>query len=223
MESAESALSNRVREVTSRVAKCDSQYYFILKDRDERLPSLTPDQDTARKPYTIEQLPLHTKPLVFLNGAFDYQKSNQISPTDPPPDILFGGSNLLVKDALREKLLPMEFPHLAIQPAIYIDHKNNWHEDYWYMTFLQRLDCWDRNNSTYDPDPVDFDKEKLYEVYTYSLDDELLDKTPIESRKLFKMGGTLDGFVVAHFSVAKHFRLSGAVLVPIAEYGVSYP
>jgi hypothetical protein len=204
------------------MTKFDSQYYFILKDRDERMPEMTPDEDTSRKPYTSEQLPLHTKPLIFYNGSLDYQKHDRTTPIDPPPDLLFDGSDILVKDALREKLLPLEIPDLAIQPAIYVDHKNNWHEDYWYLTFLQLFDCWDRDNSTFDPEPHTFGGMR-YEVDIYSLDDELLDKTPLESRRLFKMGGTTEGLVVAHSSIAKHFRLSGAVLVPISDFGVTYP
>ncbi len=166
---------------------------------------------------------MHTKPLIFFNGASDFQKSNHIRPSDPAPDILFSGSDVLVKDEVRDKLLPLEIPNLAIQPAIYIDHKNNWHEDYWYLTFTELFDCWDRERSSYRPKPIDFDGVKIYNVRQYSLNDDLLDETPLESRRLFKMGGTLDGFVVVHVSIASWFGLSGAVLVPIAEYGVSFP
>jgi hypothetical protein len=37
------------------------------------------------------------------------------------------------------------------------------------------------------------------------------------------MGGTTEGLVVVHRPFAKYFRGSGAVLVPIADYGVTYP
>lgn len=205
------------------MGKFDSQYFFILRSRDKRMPEMTPDEDTSRKPYTSQILPLHTKPLVFHNGLLDYQQANRISPADPPPDILFDGSDILVKDDLREKLLPLDIPNLAIQPAIYIDHNNKWHEDRWYLTFLELFDCWDRDNSNYRHRDFEPDEEPRYNVRQYSLNDQLLDKTPIEARRLFKMGGTLDGFVVAHASVARYFGLSGATLVPIAEFGVTFP
>jgi hypothetical protein len=144
-------------------------------------------------------------------------------PRDPPPDLLFHGSDILVKDALREKLLSLEIPNVVLQPAIYVDHKDGWHEDYWYTTFLELFDCWDRTASSYRPKPVEIDDVRLYNVREYSLNDELLEKVPLDSRRLFKMGGTLDGDVVVHVSLAENFRLSGAVLIPIAEYGVSFP
>ena len=62
-----------------------------------------------------------------------------------------------------------------------------------------------------------------YELDAYSLNDEILENTPLEARRLFKMGGTTEGLVVVHRSFAKYFRGSGAVLVPIADYGVTYP
>lgn len=204
------------------MSKFDQDYFFVLKERDERLPFMTPDDDTSRKPYTSELLPLHTKPLVFHNGSLEYQQQNRIPPSDPPPDLLFHGSDILVNDSLRDKLLSLEIPNLAIQPAIYIDHNNKWHEDRWYLTFLELSDYWSRIDSTYDPEPLTLGGNR-YQIYSYSLDDEKLNKIPIESRRLFKMGGTTDGLLVVHVSIAAHFRLSGAVLVPIAEYGVSYP
>lgn len=48
-------------------------------------------------------------------------------------------------------------------------------------------------------------------------------ETALESRRLFKIDGTITGFLVAHFTAAGHFHLSGAVPVPITEYGVSFP
>lgn len=208
---------------SAEMSKFDQDYFFVLKERDERLPFMTPDDDTSRKPYTSELLPLHAKPLVFHNGSLEYQQQNRILPSDPPPELLFHGSDILVKDSLRDKLLSLEIPNLAIQPAIYIDHNNKWHEDRWYLTFLERFDCWDRNSSSYRDRDFEPDEEPAYKVRRYSLNDELLERTPIAARRLFKMGGTTMGFVVVHVSIAAHFRLSGAVLVPIAEYGVSYP
>ena len=204
--------------------KFDDQYYFILSIQDERVPFMTPDEDTTSRQFGFKKIPIGSKPLVFLNGAYDIQKRKRLEPINPPPDFLFCGSDVLIKDEVREKLLRYEIPNLAIQPAIYIDHKNVWHEDRWYLTFLNFFDCWDRHNSTHGDVTIDFDENnKLYDVYTYSLNEKILEETPLEYRRLFKMGGTSEGMVVAHMSVASLFHGSGAVVIPIAEYGVSFP
>jgi hypothetical protein len=37
------------------------------------------------------------------------------------------------------------------------------------------------------------------------------------------MGGTTDGFLTVHESLADLFRVEGVDIVPITDYGVSYP
>ena len=89
------------------------------------------------------------------------------------------------------------------------------------MTFTERFDCWDRQHSTYEAEPLEMGGFKLHSVYTYSLNEELLDKTPLEQRLLFKMGGSLDAFVVCHQKLLGLFRgdgKNGAKLTPIHEY-----
>jgi len=200
----------------------NKEYYIIHDSDNERLPFLTPDEDTVAKQYDWEVQPLGAKPLIFYNGCYERQKRLGYIPIDPPPEVLFNGSNLVVVDRIANRLWDLEIQNLAIQPAIYIDHKDNWHENYWFLTFTARFDCWDRQNSTYEPEPSGTEPP-LYELYTYSLNDELIQKTPLAERRLFKMGGTSDGFIVAHKSIADLFRVKGVDVVPIADYGVSYP
>lgn len=204
------------------MSKFDADYFFILKERDERLPFMTPDDATSRKPYTSERLPPHAGPLVFLNGAHEHQEHNGIGPMDTPPELLFHGSDILVTEALHTQLLSLEIPDLAMQSAVYIDHWQRRHENRWYLSFLKLFDCWDRDASSYRHRDFEPGEEATYKVRRYSLNDDLLEKTPISARRLFKMGGTTTGFVVVHASIAPHFRLSGAVLLPIAAYGMSY-
>lgn len=197
----------------------DKDYFFIRPISDDRVPSLAPDEDTVELPYSDTALPVGRKPLIFHNGAFDWQKEQGLSPLDPPPEILFSGSNVLVSDKIREKLLSLEIPGLAIQPSIYIDHKDQWHESYWFLTFTSRLDCWNRAASKYVKRPIG--QEKKFHVLAYSLDDELLESIPLDQRTLFKMGGTATGMIVAHYSVAPSFQSSGADLIPVNEFGSS--
>lgn len=39
---------------------------------------------------------------------------------------------------------------------------------------------------------------KLHGVYTYALDAVVLDKIPLNQRLLFKMGATLEAYIVCH-------------------------
>lgn len=199
----------------------DGQYYFICFHDDDRLPILAPDMDTAAKPFMSQRLPTGQKPLIFYNSSLNWQKQYGITPTNTPPDILFHGADVIVKGDARDKLLGHNIPGLAMHMAIFIDHNDDWHEDYWHLTFTEMFDCWDRKHSKYDHDPEQF--ADSINVYTYSLDDDVLKSTPIEKRRLFKMGNTSAGMIVVHQSIADLFRGTGADLIPIADYGVTYP
>ena len=199
----------------------NKEYFFILLPVDESIPRLTPDEDTVAKRYAWTVLPIGGKPLIFYNGAYDWQRDRDIIPRDPPPDVLFDCSYPVVIDRIADALRDWEIPNLALQPAIYIDHKNSWHENYWFLTFTAEFDCWDREHSKYYVDPID--PEPPYGVRRYSLNEELLQKTPLAERRLFKMGGTSMGFIVAHQSIVDLFRVEGVDIVLITDYGVSYP
>ncbi|MET3130291.1 hypothetical protein AAKU55_000544 [Oxalobacteraceae bacterium GrIS 1.11] len=199
----------------------DKQYYIIDKANDDSLPSLTPDTNTKDRRFRYEKQKMESPPLIFFNGAKEYQKKLDIAPIKTMPNILFSGSNLMVCSGIREEILSFNIPHLNMHPAIYIHDDGKWHEDYWYMTFTEQFDCWDRINSTYEDEPLEMGGFKLYSIYTYSLDQELLDKIPLEQRLLFKMGGTQDGDIVCHESISHLFYTGdtcGSKLTLISDY-----
>ncbi|MET3134304.1 hypothetical protein AAKU55_004599 [Oxalobacteraceae bacterium GrIS 1.11] len=198
----------------------DKQYYFItIPKNSDHLPSLSPDLNTEDRRFRFEAQPLSSAPLVFHNGLKENNKKKNIQ--DIAADFLFDGSNFMVRSKVREALLDYDIPHLDMHPAIYIDDRDNWHEDYWYLTFTERFDCWDRTNSTYEDDPVEMGGFKLYGIYTHSLDKELLDKIPLNQRLLFKLGGTLSAFIVCHESISHLFYTGdqcGSKLTLISDY-----
>lgn len=160
-------------------------------------------------------------PLVFFNGASDYQRKLGIQMIKVPPQIVFEGSNLVVDDVIREALLGRNFPNLHIHPAVYIHDDGKRYDNYWYLTFSRKFDCWDRKTSSYHPRPISFGGEDTYEVVDYHLSDEVMDATPIEQRLLFKMGGTNAGSIVCHESIVQFFgagQASGADIVRIDKY-----
>ena len=199
------------------VSAFDKEYFYLESPDDERVPSLTPDEDTAAKPYQTEVLPSGEKPLIFYNGVLELCLESGQMPMDPPPDVLFDGDNLVVRERIAKKLEDMNIPNLAIQPAIYKDHKKKWHEDYWFLTFTKTFDCWDREKSRYNPKPRITNGVKEHLVYTFMLNGELLQKTPLRERLLFKMGGSRLSPIFAHKSIVDLFRMRGVNVISVAE------
>ena len=191
-----------------------------MPEEDDRLPCLTPDTNTEDRTFRYMAQPAGSAPLVFYNGCRDYARKHGIPSVAVPPEVLFSGSNLVVKTGIRDAVLPLEIPHLHMHPTIYIHDDGAWHEDYWYMTFTRFLDCWDRRLSDYKDCPIEVGGTKLYSVYSYRLDAAVLEGMPLKDSLLFKMGGTQDGFIVCHESIAGIFGASatGVYLQPVTEY-----
>ncbi|MYN20594.1 hypothetical protein GTP81_28020 [Rugamonas sp. FT107W] len=199
----------------------DDEYFFIQKSDGHGFPSLTPNEDTVERKYSFEIQSNDLSPFVFFNGAKDYLRKIGVTAVKSPPEILFDGTDLVVTSAIREKLVDMNIPGLYIHPTVYIGDDGSWHEDYWFLSFPIRFDCWDREKSDFSDTVLDLGGFKLHSVYTYSLDAKLLNDTPLEQRLLFKLGGTLDAYIVCHKSIARLFRgngANGAKLVRIADF-----
>ncbi|NVM79947.1 hypothetical protein FHW83_005789 [Duganella sp. SG902] len=157
----------------------------------------------------------------FFDGGADYARKLGIAPLKELPDILFDGADLLVRSHICEALVALDLPALYLHLAVFIDAYKNCHEDYWFLTFPERFDCWDREKSDFEDEPVELGGFRLYGVYTYALDAAVLDNIPLNQRLLFKMGGVLGAYIVCHQDIAAIFRgdgESGARLVSIPDY-----
>ncbi|MDR2209604.1 MAG: hypothetical protein LBE22_11755 [Azoarcus sp.] len=194
----------------------DREYFFLNSPDDVCFPFLTPDEDTFYKPYESEALPLGQKPLIFTNGMLELCFEMGQIPVDPPPDVLFSADDLVVREHIAKKLEDMEIPNLVIQPAIYIDHKKKWYEDFWFLTFTERFICWDKKLSKYEHEPSYTDPIR-HSIYAYILDAELLEKTPLRERLLFKMGGATLSPVLVHKSIVELFRMRGVDIISVAD------
>lgn len=200
----------------------NDEYFFIRKSKNnDFLPFLEPDVNTENRRFRFEVQPAGSPPLVFHNTWKEENKKRGIHAATP--SVLFEGDDLVVNTAIRDSLLIADIPHLAMHPAIYIDDQEEWHENYWFLTFTNWLDCWDRRTSTYEEDdpPIRLGGFELHQVYQYSFDPDVLDKIPQQQRLLFKLGGSQDGFIVCHQSLAGLFRgngASGAEMIAIASY-----
>jgi len=195
----------------------EDEYFFIRKPKDDdRLPSLKPDSDTMARNYDVEPLHVGQAPLRFHNAWREENLAKGIQSI--APEILFDGTNLVVGNKTRERLIDYDFPNLQIYPAIYIDDKTRWQEDRWFLRFEREFDCWDRKTSEYDQEgpPVRLGGLEYHLVYKFVFDQELLDKTPLEQRLLFKLGGTIHPYIVAHQSVL--LKVFGQDIKNGAEY-----
>jgi hypothetical protein len=197
----------------------EQQYYIIYRPETAGVPYLAPDEDTVERRFSFQRQPVGSPPLIFTNGWKERNLKKGVKDSVKP--ILFHGTNLVVSSEIRESLLTHEVPNLFMHPAIYIDDRDQWHEDYWYLTFTELFDCWDRTTSKTSASSVDPDGSVCYEVSRYGLDKNVLDKTPLQQRVLFKMGGTGDSYVFCHQSIAGLFRRNapnGAELTLVADY-----
>jgi hypothetical protein len=202
----------------------EDEYYFICKPKGrDDLPSLKPDEATAEINYDFEALPLGQKPLKFVNAWHDDCRRQGIKTLVPP--VLFDGTNMVIDGKHRMRLVRHgDIPNLHIYPAIYVDDEDRWHEDYWYLTFTDRFDCWDRKLSDYEQDvpPVRLGGYEFHQIYKHVFDVELMKRTPLEQRLLFKLGGTLDAFIVAHTSILTKFfgppGVNGADYIRVSDY-----
>ena len=196
-----------------------AQYYILRSPDGHSVPHLSADPDTLRRTSSYTPHPVGSSPLVFRNGWKGRNREGGVKDVVTP--ILFHATNPVVRTPLCEALLDLQLPHVHMHPAIYIDDRDTWHKDYWYVTFSKLFDCWDRALSDTSKNFVESNGQRRYDVYEYVFDEALLDKTPLEERLLFQMGGTISEFVFCHESIVKLFqqdRPNGAKLVLASEY-----
>lgn len=199
----------------------DNEYFIVCRPREDEkrfdlLPILGPDEDTQSIPYHTEPLPVGHKPLIFDNAAKPMRDRRGKTTIKNTPEILFDGFNPLVRGGVREKILALDLPNIFFQPSVYIDDWGVWHEDYWYVSFLEKFDHWDRIKSDVG-EKVRVAGEYLHEVYRVGLDEPVLRKMPMKDRMIFQIKA-LSSFVIAHQSVASIFKLSGALVVSLGDY-----
>ncbi|TWI66184.1 hypothetical protein IP91_01995 [Pseudoduganella lurida] len=200
------------------MSKYDQEYYVIDPANSDRLPRLTPTEETVDRNYAFEVPPRGSAPFFFFNGASDYQKKKRIDVIKDLPDVLFNGNHVIVRDRVRKELLELDASGFELHPAVFMDDDGTWHEDFWFVCIPERFDCWDKEASDYDDDPMEIGGFELYEIEKISLSEELLDRTPLKERLFFKLGGAQDAVLMCHQSIAGIFRSPGSKLIPVPDY-----
>lgn len=183
----------------------DDEYYIILENSQPYYPTLTAKGSTADRPYGRKELTLGEAPLTFIDGFRDEHLKKGIK--EVLTDVLFDSTNMVVSTKIKKGLDEFNIPNLQFYPTTYIDNDGNWHEDYWYMNFYQRLDCWDRTKSEYDDDFDESDPYDFADVDKYHLDSSKLIDIPESERLMFKMGRSAGQYIFAHKRIAKYLLL----------------
>lgn len=202
------------------MSKYDDEYFLIKRPmRNPKIPGLQPDENTEERQFYKEGPPSGSPPLVFFNADKEnYKRAGIIADV---PEILFAGMSLIVSQKVRDKLLLIPVENMFMHSTVYIDDNDHWHEDFWYLTLSEQLDCWDRETSVYPRHlPIELGDVVVYTVKSFRLDDKVLDKIPLQDRLLFKMGGAINAYVVCHQSILPIFSCggkSGADLVQISQ------
>lgn len=197
----------------------DEDYFMIRMDvNDEKLPFLAPDDNSASRRFLREGPAAGSPAMVFHNSEKEENIRSGFVADTPP--ILFAGFDLVVKQEIRDRLLLVSVRDLFMHPAVYIDDKDHWHEDYWYLTFSQEIDCWDREKSDYDKgSPIEVGGQFVFEVDSFCLDRKVLDNILVHDRLLFKMGGVINPHIFVHKTVRSIFSAggkSGAYITPVS-------
>jgi len=171
------------------MSKYNNEYFFVVSNRDE-----------------IENLP--EKDFI----------EDDLSILSPLPKILFDGVDIIVTTDIRRELLRYNISNIFFHPAVYIHDDSEWYEDYWFLTFVESFDCWDRQSSKYMNESFDSDEDKSYAVTKFSLDENVLDNVPLEKRLLFKMGGDSLAMITCHESIKRLFENDGSQTIPVAKW-----
>lgn len=183
----------------------DSEYFIFLENEKPCYPTLVAKGSTVDRPYGRRELSSGGGPLAFFDGFRNEQLRDGTK--EILTDILFDGTSMVVTSRIKSSLEGFDIDGLQYYPAIYIDNSGIWHEDYWYMNFYTRLDCWDREFSIYDSEFDENDPYDFADVDRYSLDSGKLSRVPASERMMFKMGRSAGQYIFAHKEIAKFFLL----------------
>jgi hypothetical protein len=180
------------------MSKYDAEYYFVFRGDDHNDFFLGPDSQTGSRGYGNKFLSNSDGPLIFINQYKDEEKEDGIKKTKS--DIMLNGSNVVASDALARHIANKGGLGLQVFPSIFIDDEEIWHEEYSFLNFYERFDCWDRKTSQFYIDEV---AELPAEVTKYCLDSKVIESRELNRRLAFKMGGCLDSYVVFHESLVR--------------------
>lgn len=200
----------------------EKQYYFLKRAKLESLPYPSAFHESNEREYWKSPLPPGSAPLAFHNGQKRDNRREGIQSLPVPPDVMFEHGNLIVRNHVRNALLERKVTGLFMHPAWWVHDDKSLYEDYCYIGFLEKFDCWDRELSEHSGQEEDAaPTDTTPSVWSYRLNARLLEQTPLNERLLFVMGGCFAGDLVCHESILPLFHggeNSGTRAILVADY-----
>ncbi|MGW8390237.1 hypothetical protein [Pseudoduganella sp. HUAS MS19] len=200
----------------------EKQYYFLKRGDHETLPYPTAFHETCEREYWKAPLLTGSAPLAFYNGEKRDNRNEGIEPLPAPPDVMFERGNIIVRNHVRDALLERKVAGLFMHPVWWVHEDKSLHDDFCYIGFREKFDCWDRELSEHSGQDEDADPDDLEpSVWSFRLNAKLLEQTPLNERLLFVMGGCFTRHLVCHESILPLFNggeNSGTHATLVADY-----
>jgi len=198
----------------------ENEYFFLLQEYKNGLdnPNPVPVDPLNEIPFTHKALALDSKPFMLYDNSLEYKDVADFKPLNRLPEILFHGGDLIVKEELRNAILALEIPNLAMNANSFIDYKKNQHDGLWYLAFTKLFYGWDKITRFNKAAKISGTNPLYSQAKGYSLNYLLLAKTPLQNRLLLKLDEAGDHNVIAHESIAYLFKKSGVIVLPASEY-----
>jgi hypothetical protein len=184
------------------VKNYNNDYFIVFAEKEENKMRVDIHDKSMQRRYLGVQLEFN-EPLFFEPGFQELLAKKNI--TSVKADVMFSGASFIMNNKVREAIKQFDLHGMQLYPAILVEEDENWDESYWYLNIWERLDCWDRDKSIYDPIEED-EEESDTTIDRYYLDAEVLDKIPEEQRLIFRMGGEAGGEILFHESLVNIFR-----------------
>lgn len=181
----------------------NNEYYIVHNLEGDDHIFLNATKNTAARKYSYMKNDRISEPFFF------YNDNKQSSIKSSEIDIMLDGVDLVISDSARKALKSEAVTGLQFNTAVYIDENDVWNEDFWYLTFFEKLYCLDTLKSeALRGDLVSYGKESSMTINKYSLDASKLDMIPLENRLLFKMGGTSFSYIFIHESIFEKISIN---------------
>lgn len=161
--------------------------YFIIFSQNGNYPSIAPQSDDERSVmYSNEP----RQPGKALRFEAQYQAERLEAGTiDELGDIHHDGVQIVISEALTEKISVYPTKGLNILPALIIDNRKSCHEAYNYLHFYKNVDCLNLNTAEFEEKRWGEASHKFDRyVHKFCLDPDVLATIPEKERMLFAIG-----------------------------------